>query len=667
MSHYLLPRNSLLWLLGAQTAAIAPLIPQLPVFMVAAWAAVMLWRLQVFRGRWDFPRAPMKMALVVFFALALYLNYGRFLGLEPMVALLVSACLLKLLEIRLYRDLLLVVYLSYFLIATQFLFSQSILTTLYGLLCVWLVTVTLLVVHQPSGHARPLRSVRLAGRLLLHSLPMMLLMFLIMPRLGSFWAVPSLQHTAKTGVSDSMSPGDFAALTRSADVAFRVTFDDQLPSPNQLYWRGLVFSDFDGRRWQQAKPEDYFDGAIVDWHRASRTPAWRDLVDYVSDPLSYEVIIEPTYQPWLYSLAAADTVETKMGLTRDFRLLRRDPVDKRIRYRAKSFLNYRLEVEPLPKWRSRRELQLPEGYNPQSRQVARQWLAEAGSESAYIERVLGLYRDSFTYTLKPPVLGKHTVDDFLWRTQRGFCEHFSSSFVFMMRAAGIPARVVAGYQGGEYNKAQNYLVVRQYDAHAWAEVWLAGRGWVRMDPTAAVAPQRIERGLDSALSSEEASSLQPLRNFAIYSRLLLEWDALNYRWHRSVLGYDSQAQANTLKNLLGEVTPQRLVLFMASVGGGILLLVALHLYWQRRPKPQDPVLKYYQRFTDKLTRRDLPRQLGEPPRDYLARLATSPLIEQKPQLLEEASMITALFEQIYYQDRRVLLPQLKALVRQFSP
>ncbi|BFM15381.1 protein-glutamine gamma-glutamyltransferase TgpA [Maricurvus nonylphenolicus] len=666
MSHYLLPRNSLLWLLGAQTAAIAPLVPHLPAFIWAAWAAVMLWRLQVFRGRWDFPKAPLKVVLVIFFSAALYLNYGNFKGMEPMVALLVSACLLKLLEIRVYRDLLLVVYLSYFLVATQFLFSQSMLTALYGGLCLWMVTATLLVVHQPSGHTAPFRSVRLTGRMLLHCIPLMLLMFIIMPRLGSFWAMPNLQHATKTGVSDSMAPGDFANLTRSGDVAFRVTFEGEPPPTKKLYWRGLVFSDFDGRQWRQADPDDYFDGEVVSWFD-KREPGWKGLIENSGEALAYSVIMEPSHQPWLYALPSAVAVEPEIGLARDFRLVKQGNVTQRIQYQVKSYLDYQLEVDPLPQWRLRRELQLPDGFNPQARATAQQWYQESGSPQAYLQRVLGFYNQSFTYTLQPPLLGEHSVDEFLFGSQRGFCEHFSSSFVFMMRAAGIPARVVVGYQGGEYNELENYLIVHQYDAHAWAEVWLEGRGWLRVDPTAAVAPQRIESGLDTALPVAEVFSLQRYRQNPFLNRLRLELDALNYRWHRSVLGYDSQKQAETLRNILGEVTPQRLVMFVALVGGGILLLVALHLYWQRRPQPQDPAINAYRRFTDKLARRQFPRQLGEAPRDYIQRLGESDLVAQKPELLEQAQAITALFEQIYYQDRRVLLGRLKSQVRSFSP
>lgn len=669
---YHLPRNSLLWLLLAQTAALAPLALYLPWFLIVGWLLVVVWRVQVFRGLWDLPGSLVKTLLIALLVGGMLLYYRRLLGLEPMVSLLVSACLLKLLEIRSYRDLLLVVFLSFFLIAVQLLFSQSILAGVYALLSLWLVTTALLVVHQPQGHQRPRRSLRLAGRLLLHSLPLMLLMFVVMPRLGSFWAVPDLQHAAKTGVSDTMAPGDISQLTGSADVAFRVTFDGQPPSSSQLYWRGLVFSEFDGRQWSQAGQIDYRDGAMVDWAAAPRRPDWLKLINYNGNKIDYSVIMEPSQQMWLYSLEAVQLSSVRarqktIGLARDFRLLSGEPVRQRLQYHVSSYLDYQFEAAPLPDWRLRRELQLPAGFNPQTQQQARQWLAESGSHAAYIERVLKFFTAEFSYSLNPPLLGKHSVDDFLWNTKRGFCEHFASSFVVLMRAAGIPARVVVGYQGGEFNRTENYLIVRQYDAHAWTEVWLPARGWVRIDPTSAVAPSRVEQGLRSALTAEEAAGLAPLSNLSLLNLMQLQWDALNYRWHRSVLGYDNQSQVSLLRSLLGEVTPQRLVLFVAISGGVLLGLVALHLYWTRRPVPLAPAQRCYRQFVAKLARRGLGLHPGESPQAYLRRLQQAPLMQNNPALYAKAQAITALFEQIYYQDRPILLVQLKAAVRSFSP
>ena len=568
VERYTLPRNSLLWLLSAQSLALAPLFYYLPTWLLVVWSSVLLWRLQLFRGQWQMPGWFTKSTLVTVCCAGLLSSFGRFLGMEPMVALLICALLLKQLEMQRHRDALLLVYLTFFLVAVQFLFNQSLVIALYGGICFWVNTVALLAIHQPKGHEYPRRSMRLAGRMLLHSIPLMVLLFLVMPRLGNLWAVPNPSHGATTGVSDSMSPGDFSKLTRSGGVAFRVSFEGSRPSQEQLYWRGLVFSSFDGRRWEQADPYHYrYDGSPVNWRNEPRLP-WRPLAQALAgDRYHYQVTMEPSFQPWLYSLSLPTSYSIasgfNLGFTRDFRLIADKSIHQRTQYLVTSSVNYALEPDPLPDWRRRLELFLPEGYNPRALAMATQWRQQAGSDWQYVNRVLEFYRSRFTYTLEPPALGQHTVDDFLFATQQGFCEHFASSFVVMMRAAGIPARVVAGYMGGEFNEAENYLVVHQYDAHAWTEIWLQGRGWVRVDPTAAVAPERVRQSLgqSSADQVQGLLSLGRYRHIKILNQLRLEWDALNYRWHQAVIGFDAQSQSRFLSRWFGRIDPLKMVFY----------------------------------------------------------------------------------------------------------
>ncbi|GAB3105719.1 DUF3488 domain-containing transglutaminase family protein [Aestuariicella hydrocarbonica] len=641
VERFLLPRNSLLWLIMAQGLAIAPLLLELPVWLTAVWAMVLWWRLQEFRGHWPMPGGWVKALLVIVCVAGLLLSFGGLLGLEPMVALLVSALLLKQLEMQRRKDALVLVYLTFFLIGVQFLFSQDLLASVYGVVCVWCAISALLSMNQPTGHQRPWRSFRLAGRLVLHTVPLMILLFLIMPRIGSLWSVPNPSKSAKTGVSDSMSPGDFSSLSRSGGVAFRVSFEGEVPPQDQLYWRGLVFSDFDGRSWRQAQPFDYqakpydrkaksYDrrevagyGSMVDWQDSYQQP-WRDLVEGRGQPVNYSIIMEASHQPWLYSLMLPETFEDsrQFGFARDFRLVRSEPVHQRLQYQVSSRLDYTLEADPLPPWRLRRELQLPKGFNPRTRETAEQWHRESGSDLAYIDRVLGHYRDYFFYTLEPPALGQNTVDEFLWQTQQGFCEHFASSFVVLMRAAGIPARVVAGYQGGEYNPLDNYVVVHQYDAHAWSEVWLPGRGWVRIDPTAAVAPERVQQSLGNLQAGlvEGVMTLGRYRQIPVIARLRMQWDAANYRWHKAVIGFDRSAQGDLLDNLLGGVSPLKMVL-VVIVGGGVLVaLMTLHLWWLTRPERKSPALRYYTQFEQLLGRRGWVRKDGETAGDFCSRI-----------------------------------------------
>ncbi|TQV67702.1 DUF3488 domain-containing protein [Exilibacterium tricleocarpae] len=662
---YQLPRNSLAWLLVAQAAAIAPHIPRLPVWLVGAWLFVVAWRVQVFRGVWAFPGAPVKALLVIVCGASLLFGYGRFFGLEPMVALLLAAFVLKLLEMHRRRDALVVIYLGFFTCSTQLLFSTTMPAAVYALLCVVLLTAALIGLNQSEGHKQPLRSVQLAAKLVLQCLPMMVLLFLVLPRLGALWSVPMQQSAASTGVSDSMSPGDITRLARSGGLAFRVAFDGAVPPPSQRYWRGLVFSRFDGRRWSQARIAGFRDGPVL--ATPDNPQPWQRLVEVSGSSRTYEVIMEPSHQPWLFALATPRDYSTGISLTRDFRLVYREPVGKRLRYRVTSYPDYRLEAQPLPDWRLRQELQLPDDFNPRARRQAQEWYRDAGSTEAYVERLLDYYNSDFTYTLEPPPLGRDSVDEFLWGTKRGFCEHFAGSFVFMLRAAGVPARVVVGYLGGELNPLEGYLQVRQYDAHAWAEVWLRGRGWVRVDPTGAVAPERIEADLRSALSEQESQlvsgvlALDRYRAIAWLNRLRLQWDALNYRWHRRVLGYDSTMQAGLLRQLLGEVSPLRVALLVIGVGGAILGLIALRVLLKgRKPRPS-PATRQYQRFVRKLSRAGLARAPGEPPRDFARRVAT-----RRPDLEQAVLAITDLYERISYAGQAALVPELRRSVARFT-
>lgn len=632
IDRYLLPRNSLLWLMSAQGLTIAPLLLELPFWLMGVWVLVLLWRLQEFRGRWPMPKRLAKTAMVSLCVAGLFMSFGRLLGLEPMVALLICALLLKQLEMQRRKDALLLVYLTFFLIGVQFLFSQTLLAGLYGAVCLWATLSALLSMHQPTGHVYARRSLRLAGRLCLHTIPLMILLFLVMPRVGSLWSVPSATQTAKSGVSDSMSPGDFSRLSKAGGVAFRVSFDGKRPEQEQLYWRGLVFSDFDGRSWTQATDRGRRHGAFVNW-QGENPSAWRATVEsnssVESQRVSYSIIMEPSQQRWLYSLMMPMEFEqgSMYGITRDFNLVRREPVHQRLQYQVTSQLGSvplgtLPETNTLSAERRARELRLPQGFNPDTVQRAQEWRGDVSSDQAYINKVLDFFRDNFYYTLEPPLLGRHSADEFLWQTRRGFCEHFASSFVVLMRAAGVPARVVAGYQGGEYNPVNDYLVVHQYDAHAWSEVWLDGQGWVRVDPTAAVVPERVQRSLGDMQSSlvEGAMSLGRYRQFAWVAQLRMEWDAVNYRWYKTVINFDREAQTDLLNRWLNGVSPLKLVLVILAGGGAVLALMSLHLWWQVRPRPKPPALRYSEHFERLLRSRGWLRQQGEPMGEFAARI-----------------------------------------------
>lgn len=660
-----MPRNSVFWVFIVQAFVIAPHFSHLPSWIVLAWLAVLVWRVQMYRGLWRAPKILEKVVLVSLCSAGLFLGYARLFALEPMVALLVVAFILKFLEMQQRRELILVVFIGFFVTATHFLFSVTLLSTVYAVLCLWLLLLVLVAANRDSSIPTDIDdkltpAPKAAGWIMLQSLPLMLLLFVFIPKLGALWSVPSLKNTAKTGVSDSMSPGDFSQLNQSNGVAFRVTFTSSLPEQSQLYWRGLVFSQFDGRRWSVGEGAAQR-GALK----------WSDdqTESQLSAPIEvlYEVMQEPTQQAWLYSLMTPVEWGEGAQLSAKQTLVANTPLTERYSYQLTSHINLQQQTTErrLPGFSRRVETQLPLDFNPQTQRTARQWLREEGSAKALKARLLAYYRAEFSYTLEPPLLGRDTVDEFLWGTKRGFCEHFSSSFVAFMRAAGVPARVVVGYQGGEFNGVDNYLIVRQKDAHAWAEVWLDDEGWVRVDPTAAVAPERVERNLESALSSADARFVGGwfgrAGSIAWIKSLQLQWDAGNYRWQRWALSFDRDSQIDFLSNLLGGLQPWRVAVAFMSLAAVILLPILLRLFWLHRKPAQPPVQRQLIKLERKLRRKGLERFKGEPVSDYLARAGAS-----LPLLAGQLGAISHLFNQALYAEEESKISALKIRVRELN-
>jgi len=646
-----IPRSGLLWLLIAFVGVVIPHVGHLPPWITAGAIVAIGWRLQVYRGCWGFPGIWIKVALLALCIGGLLLSYGLLVGLEPMVALLVSGYSLKLLEMHRPRDALVLVYLGYFVAITLCLFDQSIAVTSYILVGLLLVTAGLVGLHQTAETTKhsafvELGSLKTAAAILLQAIPLMLVLFLVMPRFAPLWSVPSQRDSATTGVSDSMSPGDFTRLGRSAATAFRVTFAGPMPPKRQLYWRGLVLSDFDGRAWRQAVPWGYA-GNLVQWY-GQPDGSWRGDIPRSAASLDYSVILEPTQNQWLYALTPSQPLTEGVGLARDHSLVNRVPVTGKREYRARFMPDSPRDLDALPSIRHFVETRLPPEFNPETRRLAAEWRAEEPDNEALMRRLMALFRREFTYTLEPPALGRHSVDEFLWQSKRGFCEHFASSFVFFMRAAGIPARVVVGYQGGEYNPEQDYLTVRQYDAHAWAEVWLEGQGWVEFDPTAAVAPERIEFGMAETLAGEEEFladnpfSLHRFRDIPWLNRLRLQLDYLDYLWTRWVLRYDG-VQEGLLSRMLGAVDPVRIGLFILIAGFLALLPVLLLLWWRRAGNPRSPLEQLYLEFCRKLEKAGLGRNTGEGPRDFAARASA-----RFPADREQIENFSRFFERVRY-------------------
>jgi transglutaminase-like putative cysteine protease len=438
---------------------------------------------------------------------------------------------LKPLEVRSYRDRMITAFLLYFLTLTSLLYADTFFMLLYMLASVALTTALLVRIQDPEANI--VSPVTRSGQLVLLAVPVMVLFFVLFPRLpGGFWQL-STPNVARAGFSETLSPGSISRLVLNRETAFRVAVEDAAVPAGQRYWRGLVLSEFDGRSW----------------HPGPEPPAaeWPG-----QDGIVQQIELEPHHQRWLFALDRPLSMSAEGRLLADRTLRSAAKVKKRIRYSAvSSTQSGPVSLQP---WEKRSVYALPPGGNPEARRLAARWQNESETPARIIDRALSYFGSSeFVYSLNPPLLGSDPIDDFLLTARKGFCEHYASAFAFLMRAAGVPARIVVGYLGGEVNPFGGYLIVRQSDAHAWVEVWLESRGWIRVDPTGVVAPERAEGGTDAALPPEERVRRQafervPILGDAIH-HLALGWDAVNTFWNRRVLGYSAATQRRILSRL----------------------------------------------------------------------------------------------------------------------
>jgi transglutaminase-like putative cysteine protease len=638
MTGYQIPRNSLAWLLAAQAAVIAPHVTRLPLWVVGVCIGCIVWRVMVYQGRWNYPGRWTKVLFVLAGLIGVPVGYRTILGLEPAIALLIVAFVLKLLEMQHKRDAYVVVLLGYFVAMTQFLFFQTIPWTAYMYGVVMMITAGLVGLNQTLTHHRPLVTLKTAFALIAQSIPLMIVLFVLFPRIPPLWTVPMPSQVARSGVSDVVSPGDIASLAASSELAFKATFEGDAPPPSQLYWRGLTLTRFDGRAWEQDDRLAFRQA----WQIYSQVPTWAREIVRKGAEYQYSIIIEPTQQNWLFALNVPTLPRgDDLVMARDFRLAIKEPLHAKYRYDVVSDLSHDLEVELHEFWRYRYTLLPEDGLNQRSRDLAAELYASSNGPEDYLGRVLRRYtQQEFVYTLRPTVLGENSIDEFLFDTQRGFCEHYASSFAFLMRAAGIPARVVVGYQGGEYNPIANYYAVFQYDAHAWAEVWLEGRGWVRVDPVTAVAPNRIEQGLEAAIQEEQTFLAgSPLsaatRSMLWLVEIRLQLSAINHYWDSWVVGYTPALQAEMIANYFGDVDRKELGMIMLSTFFGLLALIGLIVLMKRPHRLLAPIDREYLKFCRALERQGLGRRIGEGPYDYASRVA-----EARPELERPVADVT---------------------------
>jgi transglutaminase-like putative cysteine protease len=599
-----------LLLLLAALMVLAPHFGHLPLWTSATVCLTLAWRAAItLRGS----RLPPMWLLLPVSLLAMggvYLTYRTLLGREAGVTMLALLLTFKLLEMHARRDLFVVIFLSFFLLLTNFFYSQSIMTAL-AMIATIIVLLSAQITFQFTGAVPPLAArLKLAGRIFLIAAPLGALLFVVFPRIqGPLWGLPGDASSAKSGMSDTMSPGSITNLALSEEVAFRVQFKGAAPPPQQLYWRGPVMSNYNGQTWSRIGRPLY----PVAQSRLARQLTWK------APAYSYEVTLEPGRRQFLFMLELSEPLTQIDGAstayTGELEQLVDAGSDKRLRYSSVAHPNYLaqpgLEPQSLERW-----LQLPRGFNPRTLRYAEQiqaLRAERGDEAA-IAAVLDMFRQGFEYTLEPTRLGSDSVDQFLFDTRQGFCEHYSGAFVYVMRAAGLPARVVTGYLGGERNPVDGYYTVRQSDAHAWSEVWLGPqRGWTRIDPTAAVAPERIRTSLAQALPRDVPFGLQGITELARdkyswLSQLRFGFSAMNNAWNQWILDYNPNRQQDFLKELAAAFGNWRLLAALA-----LCAVLAMLMKYRRTGRARDPVDGAYLAFCRQLARHGLDKAPDEGP------------------------------------------------------
>jgi len=596
--------KDLRWLLFAMALVMALHVTHLAIWITALIVVAGVWRYQIEIRGWQMPRLALLFPISILAAVGVLISYRGLFGRDASVALLAVMLALKLMETKAQRDYILLIFAGYFLTITAFLFNQSMLVGAFMLVPLAALTATLISISHPNGNLGWRGQSELAGSLLAQAAPVMLVMFLLFPRVpGPLWGVPRDAYSGMSGLSDSMEPGAISSLSLSGAIAFRVEFKDRIPANAQLYWRGPVLWNFDGRSW-----------------RMNNVPFPSETLESQSQPALYTVTLEPHNRNWLLMLDMPSVLPADAVQSPDGQVLSKQPVRIRMRYDGGSVFSYALERE-LSAQQRQMALRIPTVGNPRSRALAQQWVDEGKNPQQIVQSALSMYREQpFAYTLTPPLLGTNAMDEFLFNTRRGFCEHYAGSFAFLMRAAGVPSRVVTGYQGGEVNPVGNYLIVRQSDAHAWVEVWLQGRGWVRVDPTAAVSPERIESGMYSVPAAEDLPVFAR-RDFSLLHKLSMNWDAINNGWNQWVLGYNEQRQMELLSRLTGSrLSWQDLAVALIVFGSSVVLVISF-LLLRRRHGKTDPLQKLYAEFLRKLESAGLKRLKHEGPRDFGMRAA----------------------------------------------
>ncbi|MCX7555438.1 DUF3488 and transglutaminase-like domain-containing protein [Xanthomonadaceae bacterium JHOS43] len=600
-----LDRASFLWVAAAVVVSLLPVLPAFPPWLGGLLLLVATLGIGLGLRRIRLP-AMLRVPLTLCVAAAAIVSSGFTVGQETGAALLAAMLASKLLETGSVRDGRSACSFALFAVMAGFLHDQGPATLLLALIACTVIVAALARLARvqlpglppPPGH--PGKALLASARLLVISLPFAFVVFFLFPRFPEpLWGAPAPDDRSRSGLSNDMSPGDIVQMLLDDSPALRVTFEGTPPPRNAMYWRGPVLTDFDGRRWTR-------------WEGAAFTPPAD--IQTRGAPLFHEVMQEPTTYQYLIGLDVPVSIPENARLSSDRTVFTPRLNQSVRRFRIGSALDHTFQPD-LPATSRQHHLRLPQGFNPRTTQLMAEWKAQDARPETLIQRALALFNAEFVYSLTPPPLARDSVDDFLFATKEGYCEHFASAFAVMMRSAGIPSRVVTGYQGGFFNRVGEYWLIRNSDAHAWTEVWLEGRGWVRIDPTSAVAPERIREGITSITPPPGAFSRwsQPLWEVA---------DALRRGWNFVIVDFNAARQRALLARLGLDPQDWRQLGAALAIGIGLALALSFALLWRGgRTRINDPLLAAWRHLVARLTRAGFEKRQNESASAFVERIA----------------------------------------------
>lgn len=569
---FAMPRASLFGLLVTMIACYVPHASRLPGWMSAFAAFCILCRLMVYYQKVSFPHGFLKAILAFAGTWLLIREYGTLMAPDGGVAFLLLAYFLKALEMHYRRDAMLLMLLSFFVIPMQFLYDSNLGGALWVFFCYLLIIATLISFHQQDNSHFHFVAFIKGIKLVAVAIPITIILFLFFPRLPPFWNLPSSKPTQTIGLSDQIDTETLGELFKSGKVAFRVEFENGSVDRRLLYWKGVVLEHFNGIQWQVR--ESYRKLPLTTQSKPSDT--------------RYKIYLEPTQQRYLFGLSPVHSINgIRANRMDNDMLLAENTIHAQEVYSVSSDLRTGQGGQiPVPDVLQRNTL-LPVKASPRTREQAAVLFktADKNTEKMIEEINRWIFTSEFSYTLSPPPTSGDRIDDFLFRTRSGYCSHYASAAAVMLRSVGIPARVIGGYQGGEYQAAGNYWIVHQYDAHAWVEYFSPEKGWAMFDPTAAVSPLRIESGMEQMGLSEEgdAFSTYAINQWPLIKQLRRSLDYLNYQWIVNVVGYQQQEQTQLFEDWFGGADLQHFLPWLGSGIAGICALLMGYVHWRDRP------------------------------------------------------------------------------------